>query len=272
MMGVINITPNSFSDGGEFNSLSSFKNQIAYLKTYDCTIFDIGAESTAPFNDPISIEEEIKRLTPFLELIKSGEIFTHSDTLSFDTYKIETMKYILEFLKDTDYGGEIIWNDVSGIIDDDLIRLLKEYSFKYIYSHNLVPSRAETSDHMNYAEDEIDLFTYFNSAFSVFSQCGVMDRVIFDPCFGFAKSLEQNYELLDTIDDWCLDSFNWLIGISRKSFLQALSVEEDKSSRIAFSELIHVQLLTDWMRSFTSSEMIIRLHDPKVFHASHTLI
>lgn len=271
MMGVMNVTPNSFSDGGEFNDSSSFKEQIKYLKSYQCKIFDLGAESTAPFNSAVNATTEIERLDPFLSLIKDEEVFSSGDTLSFDTYKIETIKYILSSLEKSDFKGNIIWNDVSGVIDDELLALLKTHDIKYVYSHNLVPGRSKTSDHMKYVQDELDLVSYFQKASLIFKRAGVMDRVIFDPCFGFAKSKKQNYELLATMNDWCLSRFNWLIGVSRKSFLQALSIEEDKTSKIAFSELIHTQLLTDWMRKYSRSEMIIRLHDPKVFHASRML-
>ncbi len=268
MMGVINITPNSFSDGGEFNHVESFKKQIQYLKSYGLKIFDLGAESTAPFNEAISNQVELERLVPFLELIKSGDIFSSSDTLSFDTYKIETMRFILESLKGSSFKGDIIWNDVSGVIDSALFDLMDEYSFTYVYSHNLVPSRDETSHHMNYVSEKIDLVSYFSEAHAIFSQAGVMNRVIFDPCFGFAKSKEQNYQLLTSIDKWCSDKYRWLIGISRKSFLQALSQEEEKSQRIMHSELIHSHLLRQWMDEFPNYDITIRLHDPRVFQTA----
>ena len=99
MMGVINITPNSFSDGGKFTDVDSIKHQINHFRNYDCTHFDFGAESTAPFNAGISAREELKRLAPLFELLRSGE-FRPFETLSFDTYKLEVFKEIITLVRD----------------------------------------------------------------------------------------------------------------------------------------------------------------------------
>ena len=96
MMGVINITPNSFSDGGNFTDANSIKAQINHFRSYHCSHFDFGAESTAPFNDGISAKEEILRLSPLFDLLRAGE-FTPAETLSFDTYKLDPIgRFALE--------------------------------------------------------------------------------------------------------------------------------------------------------------------------------
>ena len=267
-MGVINITPNSFSDGGKFTDVDSIKHQINHFRNYDCTHFDFGAESTAPFNDRISAREELKRLAPLFELLRSGE-FRPFETLSFDTYKLEVFKEIITLVRDElKLTNRVIFNDVSGVMDEDLFKLMNEYEFDYVYSHCLVPSRSETSNHMNYLVDKVDLSKYFSEAREVFKSKSVLERVIFDPCFGFSKSSEQNLALIDSVTDWCSKEDRWLLGISRKSFLRSLSNSKDREEQFLFSELLHAQILSSWMNNLHNSLILIRLHDPQVFHSA----
>lgn len=263
-MGVINITPDSFSDGGKYTSLSSIKDQIQHFRNYGCKCFDFGAESTAPFNRAISEREEQDRLLPLFELIRSGE-FKEDETLSFDTYKLSTFRKIITFVRECGLRNKVLFNDVSGALDEGLFSLMNEFEFDYIFSHSLVPTREQASDHMEYLSEEIDLLKYFNDAKKVFEKRNLLERVIFDPCFGFSKTAEQNLELINKTHQWIGASDKWVFGISRKSFLRALSPSKDRAEQVFFSELLHGQVLVNWMKNLQSQSILIRIHDPAVF-------
>ncbi len=267
MMGVINITPNSFSDGGKFTDLSSIQAQINLFRKYNCKYFDFGAESSAPFNKAISREEELERLRPLFELIREGE-FKENETLSFDTYKTETFREAISLIRDLGLRNKVIFNDVSGSLDRELFSLMNEFEFDYVYSHCLVPSRAETLKHMSFLSEKVELCDYFERARKEFSKHGLLERVIFDPCFGFSKTAEQNLELIENIESWIGSGDRWLLGISRKSFLRGLSICDKKDEQFLFSELLHSQILVNWMNKLQESEVLIRLHDPKVFQSA----
>jgi len=264
MMGVINITPDSFSDGGKYTSLDSIKNQIDHFRKYNCKCFDFGAESTAPFNSAITESEEQSRLEPLFDLIKANE-FKNDEILSFDTYKLSTFRKIISLIRDLGHKNRIIFNDVSGFLEEDLFSLMNEYEFDYVYSHSLVPSREKASDHMDYLSDEVDLASYFLEARAEFDKRNVLDRVIFDPCFGFSKTANQNLDLIEKTGEWIEVADKWLLGISRKSFLRALSPSEDKEEQVFFSELIHGQVVGNWMLNIHDKDIFIRVHNPSVF-------
>lgn len=268
MMGVINITPNSFSDGGNFTDANSIKAQINHFRSYHCSHFDFGAESTAPFNDGISAKEEILRLSPLFDLLRAGE-FTPLETLSFDTYKLEVFEEIIKLVRDElKLTNKVIFNDVSGVLEEGLFKLMNNYEFDYVYSHCLTPSRSEASNHMNYLLDEIDLSEYFRKAKDVFRAEGYLDRVIFDPCFGFSKNSKQNLDLIETTKEWITEGDRWVLGVSRKSFLRALSHSSKREDQFLFSELLHTQILSSWMNNLHNSLILIRLHDPQIFHSA----
>lgn len=221
-LGVVNATPNSFSDGHR-NLDNDF--QIGQLEKFQQAKYglDIGAESTAPFNESISFKQEWQRLDEYisqhLDRLKAFK------TISIDTYKVETME---EFMHS--YGhhfSEVIWNDVSGAIDKEGLALLKKYpKMRYILCHNLAPKRSLANYHMDYLNENLDFNSireFFNLKIAFLNEHNFdMDRLILDPCFGFSKTLNQNLELLENIHKIQDIHENWLIGISKKSFLQHL--------------------------------------------------
>ncbi|EQC44178.1 dihydropteroate synthase [Bacteriovorax sp. Seq25_V] len=271
IMGVINLTPNSFSDGGEHLSGQVVADKIKSFTAYENHIIDIGVESTAPFNDSISFKEEVSRLDEFffprlLEFKKLGV-----QTFSFDTYKHETMTYILEKLSGSESDFKIIWNDVSGVIDQELVSILNKYpEIEIVISHNLAGKRAFSGEHMDYVDESLttaSVISFFKKRVDKLVESGIEPgRVWCDPCFGFSKTQEQNYLLLDEI--LTLTEFypKWLIGISRKSFLQKLVPgfeQMTKDQRIIGSEVFHQNYLANIVNTLESKEIIFRVHDPK---------
>lgn len=200
-MGVMNITPNSFSDGGNSKKISDFD-------AFD--IIDVGAESTAPMNASIDFKEEWERLEAVLPGLLS------LSRLSLDTYHPET---IFKFAKR--FKGELIWNDVSGKFDSDVENFLKlDQRYQYVYCHNLAPLREQSGQHMNYfSEYEGEAFLEELARFFLPYK---REQIIFDPCLGFSKTYEQNWCVLENFSrlQKMVDHTKWLIGFSRKSFLR----------------------------------------------------
>lgn len=272
VMGIVNITPNSFSDGGDHFSLDAFDRQIKLLSN-NVKIIDIGAESTAPFNEPITFEEEISRFERILfPYIRSGK-WDRAITLSIDTYRPETFEQIYHFVKSHDAQIDLIWNDVSGVLDEKLFQVLHEScpDAQYVFSHSRVADRQSSSDHMSYLSQESgdnfvkEVVNYFSAAYKEFAENKVIERIIFDPCFGFSKSREQNQSLLKNLKiliESLPDEMHWMLGVSRKSFLRYLPKEDERL--IYQTELLHAMLIGSWINNFPNKSLIMRVHDPLV--------
>ncbi|MBT4791165.1 MAG: dihydropteroate synthase [Halobacteriovoraceae bacterium] len=269
VMGVINITPNSFSNTTEINDQESFKSKMDDILAW-AQIVDIGAESTAPFNEPITEEQERERfnntLIPYLLNQPDPET-----TISIDTYKVSVFKYVATKINEYWPKTKIIFNDVSGKLDDTLIDFFENFTipYVYIYSHNMCPNRAKTSDHMKYTSDARDLefikemVVYFLNGITVLKKYNVNFWI--DPCFGFSKTREQNHILLKHFKTFLLQipySISCVYGISKKSFLRFpkdLDVVDPKN--IIILEQMHTVLLYDLLKDSMQRELIIRMHD-----------
>lgn len=248
-MGVMNITPDSFSDGGELPSIEAFEKRLESFGNLEA--LDIGAESTAPKNESIKAEEEWERLKVFLPMLR-----TLNCALSIDTYRPQTIFKVVRWWKDNKLHFPLIWNDVSGKFDESVKEFLKVYpSFRYVFCHNHAPSRELSAKHMDYVKEELNLRDYFLP----FKR----ENVIFDPCLGFSKTYEQNWWILENFGELQrdIDWDHWLVGFSRKSFLQ-------KKSGLSLSgkealDRFHVEELTllsdDW-----TGEVFVRTHRPEL--------
>lgn len=265
-MGVINLTPDSFSDGAKFNTVSHFQKQFnTQSNLFD--IVDIGAESTAPFNSAISAEEEMKRYQdiffPILDKISAPNC-----RLSIDTYKPEVFKFVLnEVRKQWGRSFPIIFNDVSGKVDSSLVNLLRDSSFSYIFCHNLSDSRSSTSRHMDFVDKGSDkiflenITNYFKDALIILEDLNT--NVILDPCFGFSKTRNQNHLLLANIGK-IFNQFNKqvMVGISRKSLLRNdnISLENQKDlSRL------------DVAQGILLNHTLVQLDQPPIFRVHDNL-
>jgi len=212
-MGILNLTPDSFYDGNpNFNS-NVLKEKLQSFKYAD--IIDVGAESTRPFSDSVTIDEEINRLSMFMDIKDSI-----NTKLSIDSYKPQVIKYAL------DNGFDII-NDISGGGKDNAnIMLASEYNVPIIIMHmqgnpktmQLEPKYDNVIDDIiNFFENKIDIM---KNEFQLKDE-----QIIVDPGIGFGKAKKDNYLILDNINKFKSLGFPVLIGISRKSFL---AVGDDK--------------------------------------------
>ena len=250
-MGVMNVTPNSFSDGGELTA-ANFTEKLKSFGNVDA--IDIGAESTAPMNEPVPWETEWERLKTVLPLLKG-----FNGVLSFDTYHPETMEEILRYYVNHSWDQTLWWNDVSGKMDGFVKDFLElSPAFSYVLCHNLAPNRALTGRHMDYLDPELTLETVAD-----YLRPFAIPQVIFDPCLGFSKTYEQNWMLLQNFKKLQeLTGHNrWLLGFSRKSFLRK-KYNLDVSEREKLDEA-HVQEL-QMLRNNSQIELWIRTHRPEL--------
>ena len=269
-LGVINLTPNSFSDQNKFLNSDILTSGLLSFKTIERLAFDFGFESTAPMNLPVTIKEERARFDLFFEQIK--DIDLSGRWISFDTYKCQNYLYFEERFKSRYHDCGFILNDVSGVIDNELLNLLsrkkKQTNFYYVHNCTHIPFRDSTLKHMEFLRegDIVQMcLKHFILGYEKFIDIGVQDKIIFDPGFGFSKSYNQNWDLLNRFDELNAALVNqriivpWLIGISKKSFLRKSLV----NSRDPFndSEIIHAKFIKD-LGSKDLGHLIFRVHDP----------
>lgn len=210
-MGILNITPDSFYDGGQINSAKDLARKIEKLSGFGADVIDIGAESTRPGASPVSAEEEIRRLAPALDFIR--ESFPNLQ-ISVDTRKAVVAKAALE-------RGALIINDVSGLrFDPELLELLADYKPAYILTHSkgLAVNRLKRPSYRS-ATDEV--YNFFLTGLNKLAQAGLPEsRVILDPGIGFDKTCAHNLEIIKNIRCFLDFGLPLMIGLSMKSFLK----------------------------------------------------
>ena len=213
-MGILNLTPDSFYDGVKNLDLISLKEKIK--KNQYADIIDIGAESTRPFSNSITVKEEIERLSMFIDI---KDDITLKQKLSIDSYKYDVIKYAL------DEGFDII-NDISGGGNDNCnISLAAEYGVPIIIMHMQGdPKTMQVKPKYDHLID--DILSFFNSKIEIMkNEFNLLDeQIIIDPGIGFGKSVEDNYSIIDNIYRFKKLGFPVLVGLSRKSFL---SIDDD---------------------------------------------
>lgn len=279
-MGVINITPNSFSDGGKFKNLNDFVKSFQDMLTW-VDVIDIGAESTAPFNDPIDAIEELNRFEKYLFPLLA-KLSDPKTTISIDTYRPEVFYEVYLVIKHFWPKTKLIFNDVSGKIDDDLVELLgmNELDFDYVYSHNLCPSRDLTSAHMDYCSNEESIeflrlvVQYFRNGLEILKPLN--RRLWVDPCFGFSKTRAQNHILLKNFKTFLLQ-LPWEVpivyGVSRKSFLRvpAQMNAKDPKNQVLLDQMQSI-LIYDLLKDEMPKEFMFRLHEESSLKSSLNLM
>lgn len=257
-MGVINVTPNSFSDGGECLTLQSFSDKIKKFGRIDA--IDIGAESTAPMNASINTDEEWMRLSPFLPLFKTLGL-----TVSIDTYHPETIEKVAAYWINEKITTPLIWNDVSGKFDESVRSFLKGHdTFYYVSCHNLAPTREMTGEHINFCS-ALEGENFLDEVAS-FLRPAINDRVIFDPALGFSKTYEQNWNIIHNFGKLQKKTGHeqWLLGLSRKSFLRKkLGIEKITTETREKLDSFHGDILSELIPN-AEGKLWIRTHRPEL--------
>lgn len=208
VMGVLNITPDSFYDGGRYKDAKSILNQTEKLISEGATFIDIGAYSSRPGADFISENEELQRIVPVVELIQKK----NPDVLiSVDSFRAKVIRECVS-------AGAVISNDISaGKLDPDMIKTVGELGVPYIMMH-MRGTPQTMSNHITYKHLKNEIYAYFSKQIELARQHNITD-IIIDPGFGFAKTLAQNYELLKQMEFFKNLNCPILTGVSRKSMI-----------------------------------------------------
>ncbi|MEO0136656.1 MAG: dihydropteroate synthase [candidate division WOR-3 bacterium] len=212
LMGIINVTPDSFYSGSRYQSLSMVKKALEEMEKEGADFIDIGAESTRPGAQMLSAKEEIARLRMiFPEIVRATRL-----PISVDTYKEEVAKFVL------DQGVKII-NDISGLgfkhKNEKFAQLIARYKATLVIMHiQGTPRTMQNNPHYDNLLSEIK--EYFRERIDFALQCGIEpERIIIDPGLGFGKRLEDNYELIERLGELKIFARPILVGHSRKSFI-----------------------------------------------------
>ncbi|HER9928699.1 TPA: dihydropteroate synthase [Streptococcus pyogenes] len=205
IMGILNVTPDSFSDGGSYTTVQKALDHVEQMIADGAKIIDVGGESARPGCQFVSATDEIDRVVPVIKAIKEN----YDILISIDTYKTETARAALE-------AGADILNDVwAGLYDGQMFALAAEYDAPIILMHN--------QDEEVYQEVTQDVCDFLGNRAQAALDAGVpKNNIWIDPGFGFAKSVQQNTELLKGLDRVCQLGYHVLFGISRKRVVDAL--------------------------------------------------
>lgn len=208
IMGILNVTPDSFSDGGRWNTAEKAQSHTREMTDAGADIIDVGAESTRPGGQPLTAEEEIERMKIFLPVV----LRESSVPVSVDTYHWKTADYAL-------HAGAHMMNDIWGLQYDhgEMAEVAGCHQVPVIVMHN----KADT----NYNGDVIEeMKIFFDKSLDIALQAGVKEEnIILDPGIGFGKDGNQNMEVLRRLDE-LVRAFPcpWLLGVSRKRFIGAI--------------------------------------------------
>ena len=245
VMGILNVTPDSFYAGSRAETERDITQRIHQIVNEGASIIDIGAYSSRPNAQHISAEEEMSRLRTGLELIRKH----HPEAIvSVDTFRADIARMCVE-----EYGVAII-NDISaGNMDEQMFPTIARLGVPYIIMHMKgTPQNMQENPHYNHFLKEI--FYYFSEKVQKLRDLGAKD-IIIDPGFGFGKTIEHNYELMNHLEEFHLFELPILVGISRKSMIYKLlgiTPEEALNGTTALNTI-----------ALTKGAHILRVHDVK---------
>jgi len=248
VMGVLNVTPDSFSDGGKFLDVQRAAGHALKMQRDGADLLDIGAESTRPGSLPISAAEEVARLLPVLEALR-GRL---KIPISVDTQKSSVAEIALG-------AGARILNDVSGLrTDPRLAQVAAQYRAPLILMH--MRGNPRTMQKGPFARDVLtDVVRGLRQSIAVARQAGVdKSRIVIDPGIGFGKSFAQNYELLARLPELAKLGFPIMVGTSRKGFLGATLA---KNGKPASPEQRLSATAATVAASILNGAHIVRVHD-----------
>ena len=244
IMGILNVTPNSFYDGGKFTLNENGLSQVGKMLEEGATFIDIGAYSSKPNAEFVSEEEERSRILPVVQSILKQ--FPDA-LLSIDTFRSEIAAVCIE-------NGAAIINDISaGNLDEKMMDVVAKYNVPYIMMHMRGTPQTMQSQ-TNYENIIKEMLYYFSEKVSKARSIGINDLIV-DPGFGFAKTLEQNYEILQNLELFKMLDLPILAGISRKSMVY-------KPLGVTANEALNGTTVLNTI-ALTKGANILRVHDVK---------
>ena len=244
VMGILNVTPDSFYDGGRYKDENSILNQVESMLNQGASFIDIGAYSSRPNADFVTEEEELQRIVPIVELLVKHfpEII-----ISVDTFRSEVAKKTIK-------AGASLINDISaGFLDEKMLQTVANLSVPYIMMHMRgTPQTMQTlTDYDNLTKD---VNFYFSERISKARALGIVDLIL-DPGFGFAKTTQQNFELLNQLELLNIADLPLLVGVSRKSMIYK-TLDTTAQNALNGTTALH-------MIALQKGAKILRVHDVK---------
>ena len=224
VMGVLNATPDSFSDGGEFLDLEAALDQIARMTEEGADVIDIGGESTRPGSQGVDEAEEIRRVIPILERMNMNE----GPLVSVDTSKVEVARAALE-------AGVHIVNDVTGLRDPGMRAVIAEFGAAAVAMHMRGEPRT-MQENPEYEDLMGELSRYLRESARQAERDGIRS-VLIDPGVGFGKSWDHNLEILRRVGELRDLGYPLVVGVSRKSFIGAITGVEAAGERLIGSKV-----------------------------------
>lgn len=239
IVGILNVTPDSFSDGGLYTDIKSAQKHLISMINDGADVIDIGAESTRPYSEEVPAEEQIKRLTPILKFIKSENLKTLT---SVDTRS----SIVAEFALD---NGVNIINDVSGFDYDSLMpKIISKYQAQVIIQHSQgLPNNMQNNP--TYSDVVEEIYKSLQSKLNLATDAGIKN-IILDVGIGFGKSQKDNFEILNRIEEFYSLNSPIMVGVSRKSLL-GLSNSDDNTLKDSLTLAISYPLIqkgVDYLR------------------------
>ena len=242
VMGVLNLTPDSFSDGGKFNSKKKGIDHAFKMFKSGANIIDIGGESTKPGSSTVNKRLEWNRIE---KIIRS---LSKKIPISLDTRKSQVME------KGIKYGVKII-NDVSGLsYDSETINVLKKFNIPFVIQHSQgIPKNMQIKP--SYKNELLDIYDFFEDKINFLRSVGIKhNNIIIDPGIGFGKNLKHNMNLISNISIFHSLGFPILVGNSRKRFIKDLTGKNDTKTRIGGTVASSIYLMMQGVQ-------ILRIHD-----------
>ena len=217
VMGILNVTPNSFYDGGKHSDEKSVLSQVENMLLEGATFIDIGAYSSKPSAEFVSESEEISRLVPMIQLVLKHFPET---LISIDTFRANVANAAIE-------NGACMINDISaGGLDDKMMQTVAQLQVPYVMMH--MKGNPQTMQSLaQYENITKEMLLYFSEKVAQARSFGINDLII-DPGFGFAKTTEQNFEVMNNLELFQILELPMLVGVSRKSMIyKTLETEPD---------------------------------------------
>ncbi len=242
ILGVLNLTPDSFSDGGKFNSIKRGVNQAVSLFNSGANLIDIGGESTRPGSKPVQEKQEWRRVGKILKLLSKRL------PISLDTRKSIIMERGIKL------GVKLI-NDVSGLsFDKKTLYILKKYNIPFVIQHTQGdPEYMQKKP--RYKNELLDIYDFFDEKIKLLRSIGIKhNNIIIDPGIGFGKNLKHNMNIIKNISIFHSLGFPILVGNSRKRFIMELAKKNDSKSRVGGTIASSIYLMMQGVQ-------ILRIHD-----------
>lgn len=244
VMGILNITPNSFFDGGRYSNEGEIIAKVEKMLAEGATFIDLGAYSSKPSAEFVSEEEELNRIVPVVQLLVKH---FPDILLSIDTFRSKVASACIE-------NGAAIINDIAaGNLDEKMMEVIAQYQVPYIMMH--MRGTPQTMQSLTEYDDMVkEMMFYFSEKIAQARSLRINDLIV-DPGFGFAKTIEQNFEVMQKLELFHNLELPLLVGISRKSMIH-------KSLGISADEALNGTTFLNAV-ALTKGTQILRVHDVK---------